>query len=134
MRDSAALCAVLTDAVLLCARELDGPDQTPRLCRCMQDWGLRCRRLEIADDLVAVERGLLLRLMVEAGLASFLWGGLKLAVAHIVAPHQFLISNGDAFSNDDEGLDFQGDEPRPIKNPWEDARVFWYELAGYAYA
>jgi hypothetical protein len=135
VRDSAALCAVLTDAVLLCARELDGPDQTPRLCRRMQDWGLRCRRLEIANDLVAVERGFLLRLMVEAGLASFLWGGLKLAVAHIVAPHQFLISNGDAFSNEVEDLGFPGVEPRPIKSPWDDAQVFWYELgAEYAHA
>jgi hypothetical protein len=135
MRDSAALCAVLTDAALLCARELDGPDQTPRLCRRLQDWGLRCRRLEIANDLVAIERGHLLRLFVEAGLAGFLWGGLRLAVAHIVAPHQFLISNGDAFTGDVEDLDFPGDEPRPIKSPWEDARVFWYELgAEYAYA
>ncbi len=97
MRDSAALCAVLTDAMLLCARETDDPDQAPRLCRHLQEWGLPCRRLDIANDLVAIERGLLLRLMVEAGLAGFLWGGLKLAVAHIVAPHLFLIPHGDSF-------------------------------------
>jgi len=122
MRDSAALCAVLTDAALLCARESDDPGQTPRLCRHLQDWGLPCRRLEIADDLVAVERGLLFRLLVEAGLAGFLWGGLRLAVAHIVAPYLFLIPN------ELEDLDFSGEEPRPNKGPWEDARVFWYEL------
>jgi hypothetical protein len=135
MRDSAALCAVLTDAVLLCAREADDPDQTPRLCRRLQDWGLPCQRLEIADDLVAIERGLLLRLMVEAGLAGFLWGGLRLAVAHIVAPHLFLIPHGDFFSGDVEDLDFPGGEPRAIKSPWDDARVVWYDLgAEYAYA
>jgi hypothetical protein len=129
MRDSAALCAVLTDAVLLCARESDDPHQAPRLCRHLQDWGLPCRRLRIADDLVALERGLLLRLLVEAGLASFLWAGLRLAVAHIVAPHLFLIPNGDAFASDVDDLDFQGDEPRPIKSLWEGAQVFWYNLA-----
>jgi hypothetical protein len=129
MRDSAALCAVLTDAVLLCAREADEPHQAPRLCRHLQDWGLPCRRLGIGDDLVAVERGLLLRLLVEAGLASFVWGGLKLAVAHIVAPHLFLIPNGDAFASDVEDLDLPGDEPRPMKSPLEYAQVFWYDLA-----
>jgi hypothetical protein len=129
MRDSAALCAVMTDAVLLCARESGDPDQTPRLCRHLQDWGLRCRRLRIADDLVALERGLLFRLFVEAGLASFIWGGLGLAVAHIVAPRLCLIPNGDAFTSDVEDLDFTGDEPRPMKSPWEDAQVFWYNLA-----
>ena len=75
MRNSAALCAVLTDAVLLCAREADDPDQTPRLCRRLQDWGLPCQRLEIADDLVAIERGLLLRLMVEADSLAFFGEG-----------------------------------------------------------
>jgi hypothetical protein len=135
MRDSAALCAVLTDAVLLCAREAEDPDQMPRLCRRLQDWGLPCRRLEIANDLVAIERGLLLRLMVEAGLAGFLWGGLRLAVAHIVAPHLFLVPHGDSFSRDVEDLDFPGDEPRPIKSPWDDACVVWYDLgAEFAYA
>jgi hypothetical protein len=129
MRDSAALCAVLTDAVLLCAREADDPHQAPRLCRHLQDWGLPCRRLGIGDDLVALERRLLLRVLVEAGLASFLWGGLRLAVAHIVAPRLFLIPNGDAFTSDAEDLDFPEDEPRPIRSPWENAQVFWYELA-----
>ena len=128
MRDSAALCAVLTDAMLLCAREADDPDQAPRLCRHLQDWGLPCRRLEIANDLVAIERGLLLRLMVEAGLAGFLWGGLRLAVAHIVAPHLFLVQHGGSFTGDVEDLDFSGGEPRPLKSPWDDARVVWYDL------
>ena len=50
-------------------------------------------------------------------------------MAHIVAPGLFLIPNGDAFANDVEDLDFPGDEPRPMKSPWEDAQVFWYELA-----
>jgi hypothetical protein len=130
MRDSAALCAVLTDAVLLCARESDDPDQTPQLCRHLQDWGLRCRRLGNADELVALERGLLLRLLAEAGLAGFLWGGLRLAVAHIVAPGLMLIPNGDAFTSDVEDLDFPGDEPRPMNSPWEGAQVFWYGLLG----
>jgi hypothetical protein len=129
MRDSAALCAVLTDAVLLCAREPHDRDQTPRICRHLQDWGLRCRHLGIADELVALERGLLSRLLVEAGLASFLWGGLRLAIAHIVAPRLFLIPNGDTFSSDVGEIDFPGDEPRPITSPWEDAQVFWYDFA-----
>jgi hypothetical protein len=128
MRDSAALCAVLTDSVLLCARESGNPDQTPRLCRHLQDWGLRCRRLEITDDLVALERGLLLRLLVEAGLASFLWAGLRLAVAHIVAPGLSLTPNSDAFANDVGELDFAGDEPRAMTSPLEGAQVFWYDL------
>jgi hypothetical protein len=126
-RDCAALCAVLTDALILCPLKSDG---MPSLCRHLEAWRLHCRRLEITDDLVALERSLLLRLLVELGLAGFVWGGLKLAVVHLAIPGLFRLSDGGGFALDPEDFDFALDELRPIKNPWEDAQAFWYELGG----
>ena len=102
----------------------------PVLCRHLEAWRLPCRRLEITDDLVCLERSLLLRLLVELGLASFIWGGLKLAVVHFAIPGLFRLSNSRAFSLGSEDLDFPWDELRPIKSPLEGAQVFWYELGG----
>jgi hypothetical protein len=130
IRDAAALGAVLHGGVLLCLREPAKPDLPPPLCRHLQAWRLPCRRLEIGDDLVALERGLLLHMLVEAGLAGFLWGGLELAVVHLVVPGHFRVSPGHGFAGASEELDFLAEgEPRPAKGAWEDARAFWYDLA-----
>ena len=68
------------------------------------------------DDLVALERGLLLHLLVEAGLAGFLWGGLGLAVAHLVVPGHFRLPLGHGFAGAGEELDFLAEaEPRLVK-------------------
>ena len=59
-------------------------------------------------------------LFVEAGIASFLWSGLPLVVAHLFVP---------GFVGGDSEPDFLGErEPRPVKGVWEGAGVFWYYL------
>jgi hypothetical protein len=129
-RDCAALCAVLTDAILLCALESDHPNPMPVLCRHLEAWRLPCRRLQITDDMVCLERGLLLRLLVELGLASFIWGGLRLAVVHFAVPGLFRLPNSSrGFSLAPEELDLPWGELRPIKSPLEHAQVFWYDLS-----
>jgi hypothetical protein len=124
---------VLPSALLLALRQPikpEKPELPPLLCHHLEAWGLPCRRLNVGDDLVALERGLLLHLLVEAGLAGFLWGGLRLAVVRLVVPGSFLLPAGHSFANAAEDLDFlEAVEPRPARGAWEDARVYWYDLA-----
>ncbi|MGD0720868.1 MAG: hypothetical protein ABR970_07445 [Roseiarcus sp.] len=128
-RDIAALAAVVPGAVLLSKREAAEPDQPPLLCRHLQTWRLPCRRLKVGDDLVALERNLLLHLLVEAGLAGFLWGGLGLAVVHLVVPDRFRVPAGHGFAGAGEELDLLAEgEPLQVKSAWEDAQAFWYDL------
>ena len=118
-RDAAALATLLPSAILLGLGSRHGD---PPLCHYLKAWHLPCRRLDSLDDLVAIERRLLLQMLVEAGLAPFPWGGLRLVVAHILAPGHRRLGAGD------EGDFLEGDEPRPIRGPWEDAHAFWYDL------
>ena len=70
-----------------------------------------------------------LRLLVEAGLAGFLWGGLGLAVVHLVVPDRFRLPAGHGFAGGGEELDFLAEaDPLPVKSAWEDAQAFWYDL------
>ncbi|WP_158929566.1 hypothetical protein [Acidisphaera sp. S103] len=129
-RDAAALTALLPGSVLLCR----GGQGDPPLCHHLKAWHLPCRRLELVDDLVSIERGLLMQMLVEAGLAGFLWGGLRLVVVHIVAPGHSRLPLGHDFANGGEDGGFLAElEPRPVKGAWEDALAFWYDLAGEDY-
>jgi hypothetical protein len=126
--DTVAFAAALDRTVLLTLREPHkptglrrAPRLEPTLCHNLGLWGLPCRRLRVEDDFVQYERVLLVRLFVEAGLASFLWSGLPLAVAHFFVP---------GFVGGDGEPDLLRErEPRPVKGVWEDARVFWYFLS-----
>ena len=125
-RDAAALATVVPSAILfgLGRRHADPP-----LCHYLKSWDLPCRRLDFLDDLVVLERNLLLKTLVEAGLAPFLWGGLHLVVVHILAPgHRRLSVGHDLPGGGDDGDFLEGEQPRPIRGPWEDAHVFWYDL------
>ena len=129
MRDAVALSAALPGALLLTLRQPAKSGLAPAVCRHLQAWGLSCRRLDIDDDLVTLERSLLLRVLVEAGLAGFLWSGMGLAVMHLVVPGD--LSPGHGYASNSGELDFltEDGEPRPLKNAWEDARAFWYHVA-----
>ena len=129
MRDAAALSAALP-ALLLTLRQPAKSGLPPAVSHHLEAWGLPCRRLDVDDDLVALERSLLLRMLVEAGLAGFLWGGMGLAVMHLVVPGNFRLPSGHGFAGSGEELDFMTQwEPRPVKGAWDDARAFWYGLA-----
>jgi hypothetical protein len=129
IRDTVALAAVLPGAVVLTHREQADEAAPPLLCRHLEAWRVPCRRLEGDNDLVALERNQLLQLLVETGLAGFVWSGLRLAVAHLVAPAQPPPAYGRAliYARDDGDFLIE-EEPRPLRGPWEDARAFWYDL------
>jgi hypothetical protein len=123
MRDTATLGAVVPGAVLLSLldRVEPGEPEQPILCRHLEAWGVPCRRLATDDDLVALDRGLLLHLAVEAGAAGFFWSGLRLAAVHLVVPGRWRLG---------DDLDYLVDgEPRPARGAWDDARAFWYALS-----
>jgi hypothetical protein len=129
-RDAVALAALLPGSVLLCR----GDHGDPPLCHHLKAWHLPCHHLDLMDDLVSIERGLLMQMLVEAGLAGFLWSGLRLIVVHVVAPGHSRLPLGHEFGFAGEEGDFPAEmEPRPIKGAWEDAVAFWYELAGEDY-
>jgi hypothetical protein len=131
MRDIAALSATLPGALLLTVRNPADPKAKPLVCHHLEAWGLPCRHLDVDDDLVVLERGLLLRLLVEAGLPGFVWAGLRLVVVHLVVPGNFRSASGHGFGSVGEDLDVLAEgEPRPVKGAWEDARAFWYDLGG----
>jgi hypothetical protein len=136
-RDAAALSVALPGSLLLTARETPRGAQGRRhgevgrggsLIDYLQSWGVPCAQVSGEDELAALERRLLLQMLVEAGLAAYLWADLGLCVVHLVAPGAARLpyaSDGPA-----PAPDFDADaEPRPVKSVWEDARAFWYELA-----
>jgi len=128
VRDAVALAGVLPGTVLLGLHKPDAEDGPPPLCRHLEAWHLPCRQLDSRDDLVAIERGLLFRLLTEAGLAGYLWAGLSLAVVHLMAPGSSWLRLGPDLAD-------IGDEPRPVRGAWEDAQTFWYDLSlGNAHA
>jgi hypothetical protein len=133
MRDAAALCAVLSSGWIL-GYGADG--EPPVLCRYLQQWGLVCQELPATDALVSVERGGFQRLLIETGAAPFAWGGLPLAVLHLLVPNIGRIETGPDFGQEDEAdvLALRDDEERarPLK-PWEEATCFWYDLTGPAF-
>jgi hypothetical protein len=127
-RDTAALHAVLPGAVILTRRQPEEPDLPPVICRHLEAWRLTCRELFPHNDFVALERNLLQHLMVEAGVAGFLWGGLDLSVLHLVVPGHARLPLSFP-SAEDDGVLLAQDEPRPIPHAWQDAKAFWYDLA-----
>ena len=133
-RDAVALAALLPGSILLSLGDRGDPRAAPPLCRHLKEWHLPNRRLDLADDLVSIERGLLMQMLVEAGLAGFLWSGLRLVVVHVVAPGHSRLPVGHDFACVGEEGDFLAEpEPRPIKGLWEDALGFWYDLAAEDY-
>lgn len=141
-RDAVALVAAMPGTLLLTVR---GPTErasssgrrkpaVPSLCQHLEAWGLPCRRIEIEDDLVALERNLLLHMLVEAGLSGFLWHGLPLSVVHLVVPGNFGVTPGQYFAGGTTEVEYgSSGEPRPVKSPWEAARAFWYDLSSGGY-
>ncbi|MEI9983705.1 MAG: DUF4438 domain-containing protein [Aliidongia sp.] len=107
-RDAVALAALLPGAVLLSLRDDPNRDEPPALCRHLEDWGVPCRRLDALDDLVAMERGLMLQLLVEAGLAGLIWAGIRLALVHLVVPGRSRLPLGPGFPP--HGFGAPGDE------------------------
>jgi hypothetical protein len=129
MRDVAALAGVLGGAAVLCRRDPAQPDLPPPLCRHLPDWRLPCHHLRSTNELVARERGMLLSLLVEAGLCGFLWGGAGLVVVHLLVPGEAALRPGHGLALLADEPDYLASgEPRPVPGAWDGAQAFWYDL------
>jgi hypothetical protein len=130
LRDAAALAALLPGAVLLAARDPAAPDVPPLLCRRLEAWHVPCRQLDAGDDLAMLQRSLVLQVLVEAGLAGFVWSGLRLVLVHLVVPGRSRLSFAPpGFGAPGEDSDFLTElAPRPIRGVLEGAQGFWYDL------
>jgi hypothetical protein len=130
IRDTAALAGVLPGAVVLGLCRQNEPWLPPALCDHLRAWHLPCERLNERNTLVSRERDTLIDLLVDAGVSSFLWAGLRVAVVHVVVPGQRRFVPVHALATEHDCPEFLPDEEcNPIKGPWDDARAFWYELA-----
>src|SRR6266568_3476706 len=130
MRDTVALCAILPAAAILTLRAPDEPRESPVLCRNVQCWGLDCQHLSGGDKLAAIECHSFRQVLVQAGLAKFVWGGLKLAVLHLLASGLTRLDTPQD-SIDEAGADLVIDarENAAIRwDPWHDAKGYWYDL------
>jgi hypothetical protein len=134
IRDTVALGAILPAAAILTLRSDPAPIAAPLLCGHIKRWGLPCAQLDDRDELVVIERDWFRRLLVQAGLAKFVWGGLDLAVLHLHGT-KFgrLDSVDDGFANEHDELA----NPEPelnAKGAWDDASAFWYRLGEDSHA
>jgi hypothetical protein len=126
MRDTAALCAVLRTA---CVLSLGAQDEPPIICRHLQQWGLACDKLPPENTLVGIERAGFLQLLVQAGLAPLLWGGLRLAVVHLYVPHVGRLDVARGLETEDEPALLPDEEEASLSsNPWEGSQCRWYDL------
>lgn len=126
MRDAAALCAILPNA---CIVGRGRRDELPPICSHLRQWGLECEKLTPDDAFAGIERAAFRRLLVMAGLAPLIWSGLQLAIIHLCVPHLGRLEAASVIGAEPAVL---ADEPEIglPGNPWEDARCFWYDIAG----
>jgi hypothetical protein len=127
MRDVTALAATLTDAAVLCRRDPSG-NAPPLLCRYLREWRLPCRHLPADDELVERDRGMVLNLMVEAGLPGFLWAGERFVVVRLLVPGGAGLPRSREPAELLEEPYFLADEPHPVRSAWDGAQAFWYDL------
>jgi hypothetical protein len=126
MRDAAALCAILPASYILARATDAGP---PPICHHLQKWGLSCAKLTSDDRLVAIERHEFLQLLIQAGLAPLVWSGLRLAIIHLSVPNVIRFAAAAGLGLEDEPAAVSDDiGPVPARNPWEDAKCFWYDV------
>ncbi len=120
--ESASLAAALTRyrPVVLTRRPADGSDTgEPYLCQFLRRCDIRCERIPDSDRRV-VMRSQWLPVLARSGALELLWGGLNVAVVHIVAPHAVC------------GARMAGHAEQPLEaeawQSWRQARAFWYPL------
>jgi hypothetical protein len=126
MRDTVSLSAVLPAAVLMLS---DSTDAAPVLCQHIRRWGIACEQLRDTDELVEIERDGILRLLIQAGLAKFIWAGMGLCVLHL------LVATPGRFARADDRLADETDDVLALPDtgeippaPWDGSCAFWYRL------
>jgi hypothetical protein len=130
-RDAAALAASLGSTFILTYRSPEdmAGNLPPAICSSLMSWGVPCQEVEREDAIASLERDHLRQLLIQAGLAKFLWMGLHLTVLHLVVPNATAISLPLDWS-EEFSLAELGEWPDSQKesNLWEGAKGFWYGI------
>lgn len=130
-RDAAALTAALSSAFVLTYRSPEdiARNLPPAICSSLISWGVPCQEVEKTDEIASLERDYLLQLLIQSGLAKFLWTGLHLNVLHLVVPHAATISHPADWTEDFSLSELETWQELPeSKKFWEVAQGFWYEI------
>ena len=128
-RDTAALAAALGPAVVLTCRDLGGDaggPHEPLLCSALGARGIFCTPCDLADPMVRLERELLHRIAVQAGIAKLLWAGASLAVLHLFVPGAAALFADPAGA--DDRMDRGERRPAADEDVWRAARGYWYPI------
>ncbi len=132
-RDTAALAAILKSSIILTYQPSNKRDQNlpPDICTVFESWGIPCQQIDFDDPIVTIERKNLLHLLIQAGLAKFLWAGLNLAVVHLIVPSAFHLHYRTTEKIQDHQFpnrESHGEESVLTANLWEGAQGFWYSV------
>ena len=130
-RDAAALTAALDSAFVLTYRSPEdiARNLPPAICSSLISWGVPCQEVEKTDAIASLERDYLLQLLIQSGLAKFLWTGLHLTVLHLVVPHAAAISYPADWTEEFSLSELETWQKLPeSENFWEVAQGFWYEI------
>ena len=130
-RDAAALSATLGSAFVLTYRSREDivRNLPPAICSSLISWDIPCQEVKAEDAIASLERDYLRQLLIQAGLAKFLWTGLKLCVLHLVVPHATSISPPGDWTEEFSLSEWESWQDLPIEdNFWAEAQGFWYEI------
>ncbi len=131
-RDTAALAAILKSAIILTYQPSNKQAQhlPPDICTVFESWGIPCQQIDFDDPIATIERENLLHLLIQAGLAKFLWAGLNLAVMHLIVPSAFHLHYRTEEIQDPQSATREdcSEESVLTSNLWEGAQGFWYPV------
>lgn len=130
-RDAAALTASLGSAFILTYRPPEdiARNLPPAICSSLISWGVDCQEVDGQDAIASLERDHLRQLLIQAGLAKFLWTGLHLAVLHLVVPNATAISPPSDWTEEFSLSELEEwSDSQKESNLWEGARGFWYGI------
>lgn len=125
-RDTAALAAILKSAIILTYQPSNKQNQhlPPDICTVFESWGIPCKQIDFDDPVATIERENILHLLIQAGLAKFLWAGLNLAVVHLIVPSASHLRYKTHESQETQSS--TREESALTANLWEGAQGFWY--------
>jgi hypothetical protein len=129
-QDTAALAASLDSCFILTFQSSQDMTRNlpPEICMAMSNWGIPCQAVSLQDEIAAIERHDLHKLIVQADLAKFLWSGLQMVVLHLLVPNTLQLKFLPRESQKDLSPDVQNHVVQSDINPWEAAQCFWYQL------
>ncbi|MGK7915755.1 MAG: hypothetical protein AB4038_09435 [Prochloraceae cyanobacterium] len=131
-RDTAALAAILKSAIILTYQPSNKQNQhlPPDICTVFESWGIPCKQIDFDDPVATIERENILHLLIQAGLAKFLWAGLNLAVLQLVVPSASHLHYGTEEIQEPRSPTRKDYNEESVLTPnlWEGAQGFWYSL------